>query len=141
MEVGREIATPRMANSYRLVEAVLSVVLTQRPGYPLEWQAAVQDSPACRVVLDSVMTPVMVQRSLAVRQARFDAGVLLAMLGADPATRPVVACHADQLALGIASGRVSITQPLIALLNLFTVAAEPPEVAHQLLQSSPHATD
>lgn len=55
------------------------------------------------------------------RQARFDAGVVLAVLGLDPATRPMVQPFADRLATGVAGGKVAITQPLSALLALLTM--------------------
>uniref|UniRef100_A0A1D2AHA8 Uncharacterized protein n=1 Tax=Auxenochlorella protothecoides TaxID=3075 RepID=A0A1D2AHA8_AUXPR len=121
VEGGEESARSRLASSPRLVEDVASVVLTTRPGYPLAWQAAVQGVAACREVLDGHMTPIMFQRSILVRQARFDAGVVLAVLGLDPATRRMVQPYADRLAVGVACGKVAVTQPLSALLALLTM--------------------
>lgn len=60
-------------------------------------------------------------RSILVRQARFDAGVVLAVLGLDPATRRMVQPYADRLAVGVACGKVAVTQPLSALLALLTM--------------------
>lgn len=125
VEGGDAPARRRVADSPLLLECVVAVLLTRRPGYPLGWQAAVQGVPACRAVLDGHMTPVMCVRSLSVRQARFDAGVVLALLGLDPATRPAVQPAADALALGVAAGKVAVSQPVAALLAVLHPAQPP----------------